>query len=322
MKISAPSSSRTSSHDSLRNQEASWPTLRLAVSRGFYPLALLLTLLYIGLEARGQFGAVGAAYPVYLGMTITCMLVLESVIPMRADWSMRWRSLLGRDMPMMAINGLAIWGATVVLKTLANRAWLPQVVGIAGLPWWTQAALAVLLSDLAWYWLHRHSHEGQGALGRWLWQVHALHHRPEQVYVFMHVVGHPLNGVLVRTLLMLPGLVLGMSVEAVFAASVLTGFQGLVSHFNVDIRAGLLNRLLVGTELHRFHHNATPDEGKNYGAVVSLWDQLFGTWVYRPGQAPATLGLEDASKYPDESDWLGWMAWPLKPPPTKPLSTS
>jgi sterol desaturase/sphingolipid hydroxylase (fatty acid hydroxylase superfamily) len=43
-----------------------------------------------------------------------------------------------------------------------------------------------------------------------------------------------------------------------------------VSHFNVNSRVAWLNYLLVGTELHRYHHNADPTEAKNFGAVVSI----------------------------------------------------
>jgi sterol desaturase/sphingolipid hydroxylase (fatty acid hydroxylase superfamily) len=126
------------------------------------------------------------------------------------------------------------------------------------------------------------------------------------------VVGHPLNSAYVRVILMLPPIALGFSQEAIFAASVLTGFQGLVSHFNVDIRAGCLNRLFMGTELHRYHHSADPKEGKNYAAVVTLWDQLFGTYDHHPGAQPRALGVHDRSAYPQNEQWGALMAIPFK----------
>lgn len=43
-----------------------------------------------------------------------------------------------------------------------------------------------------------------------------------------------------------------------------------LSHFNVNGRAGCLNYLLVGTELHRYHHRAGRAEAKNFSAVVSV----------------------------------------------------
>jgi sterol desaturase/sphingolipid hydroxylase (fatty acid hydroxylase superfamily) len=189
----------------------------------------------------------------------------------------------------------------------------PQGAGVArSWPWWAQAGGAILVSDFIWYWVHRHSHEGKGRMGQWLWKTHALHHLPDRVYVFMHAAGHPVNSAYVRVILMLPAISLGLSKEAAFAATVLTGFQGLVSHFNVDIRAGWLNRIFMGTELHRYHHSAEPSEGKNYAAVITLWDQVFGTFEYHPGVDPKALGVRDRADYPEDDRWAELMALPFQ----------
>lgn len=285
--------------------------LAAAVRYGFYPLALGLTLVFIYLEVAGTFGPLGKAYPAYLGLMIATMLLLEWSLPLRREWRMTWRSLLQRDLPMMAINGAAIAATSAAVTALAGWASPERSVHAHFLPWWAQAIGAILMSDLIWYGVHRYSHEGQGRLGAWLWKTHALHHLPEQVYVLMHVVGHPLNSAYVRVILMLPAIGLGFSREAIFAAAVLTGFQGLVSHFNVDIRTGWLNRIFMGTELHRYHHSADPAEGRNYAAVVTLWDQLFGTFEYHPGEHPKKLGVRDRANYPKDQQWVRLMALPF-----------
>jgi sterol desaturase/sphingolipid hydroxylase (fatty acid hydroxylase superfamily) len=159
--------------------------------------------------------------------------------------------------------------------------------------------------------VHRTSHEARGPLGRWLWKTHVLHHLPERVYVFMHAVGHPINGAYVRFILMIPAVALGLSPEGVFAAAVLNGFQGLVSHFNVDIRAGWLNRVFMGTELHRYHHSIVVSEAKNFAAVTTLWDQLFGTFEYYPDSVPKQLGIADREFYPSDRQWKLLMAIPF-----------
>jgi sterol desaturase/sphingolipid hydroxylase (fatty acid hydroxylase superfamily) len=287
-------------------------SLAKLVSHGFYPIALGLTFLFIYLEVVGAFGPLGKAYPAYLGVMITTMLVLEWQFPMRPAWSMTWRSLLRRDLPMLVVNGAAIAATTAGMTALAHG----YVSGAAklahGLPWWGQAMTAILISDFLWYWVHRYSHEGRGRMGQWLWKTHVMHHLPEQVYVFMHGVGHPINSAYVRVILMLPAMALGFSAEGVFAAAVLTGFQGLVSHFNVDVRAGGLNRVFMGTELHRHHHSADPQEGRNYAAVITLWDQLFGTFEYAPGKPPSALGVQDRGAYPEDGQWGALMALPFK----------
>lgn len=273
------------------------------VKYGFYPLALGLTLLFIHLQIHGVLGPRDRAYPLYLGLTISTMVALEWLLPARRTWSMTLRDWLRRDLPMLMFNGATIAATNAGITALARWAGAGSGAPTHALPWWGEAIAAILISDFLWYWVHRHSHEGRGSIGRWLWQTHVLHHLPERVYVFMHAVGHPLNTAYVRVILMLPAIALGFSEDGVFAAAVLTGFQGLVSHFNVAIRAGWLNHVFIGTELHRFHHSADPREGKNYAAVVALWDQLFGTFAYHPGREPAALGVPERDAYPEDGQW-------------------
>lgn len=278
----------------------------------FYPLGLLMTLAFIYMNAMKMLGVPKQAYIIYLGVTIGIMLFLEWVMPARADWSMSRRSFLRRDVPMLLLNGAALAATSFCLTALTVWSALPKVHDANGLPWWVQACVAILISDFLWYWVHRYSHQARGRLGQWMWKTHVAHHLPQQVYVFMHAVGHPINSAYVRVILMLPPVFLGFSEEAIFAAAVLTGFQGLVSHFNVDVRAGYLNYLFMGTELHRYHHSSAVNEGKNYAAVVTIWDQLFGSFDYHAGFLPDTLGVHDPDAYPEDEQLLRVMAIPFK----------
>jgi sterol desaturase/sphingolipid hydroxylase (fatty acid hydroxylase superfamily) len=40
-------------------------------------------------------------------------------------------------------------------------------------------------------------------------------------------------------------------------------------------------------------------EALNYGATLAIWDLVFGTFVYRPGVAPAELGTDPESALPE-----------------------
>jgi sterol desaturase/sphingolipid hydroxylase (fatty acid hydroxylase superfamily) len=275
----------------------------------FYPVALAATLAFIYADVYGLLGPLGKAYPLYLLALISIMVALERVTPMRHEWGMTKESFFRRDLPMLAVNGATIAATTYAVTWLAqHHGGLP--IHKSTLTWQAEAICALLLSDFLWYWVHRYSHEGKGRLGRWLWKTHAIHHLPGEVYVFMHVVGHPLNSAYVRVILMLPAILFGFSPEAVFAASVFNGFQGLVSHFNVDSRAGWFNRLFIGTELHRFHHSVNLDEAKNYAATASIWDQLFGTYRLPPS-GPKSLGTADRDQYPADHQWTKLLCFPL-----------
>ena len=69
---------------------------------------------------------------------------------------------------------------------------------------------------------------------------------------------------------------------------------------NVDIRAGWLNYVLTGTELHRYHHSADSADGMNF--------------VYRPGIPPRALGVANPSDYPADREILGVLRLPFSRP--------
>ncbi len=137
--------------------------------------------------------------------------------------------------------------------------------------------LALLIPDILWYWVHRLSHEGRGRSGQWMWKMHLAHHLPQQVYLLMHAVAHPLNTI----------------IECVILPC-------RCSCWGSPPRCCLWPAWWWGCrELHRYHHSADPPEAKNYAAVVTLWDLLFGTFYYRPGVVAQRLGLEHPAQHPE-----------------------
>ncbi len=49
-----------------------------------------------------------------------------------------------------------------------------------------------------------------------------------------------------------------------------------------------------------------------FGAVNLVWDHLFGTFVYRPGQTPAALGTDNPTHYPADTQVLSVLLHPLR----------
>ena len=172
--------------------------------------------------------------------------------------------------------------------------------------------LTALTAEFLQYWFHRACHEGKGAFGRWLWRVHVAHHLPDRVYLVMHGVMHPIN--LVASFAIIQGslVLLGASPQSIFMLSAMMGLHGLISHFNVDIKAGWLNYLFIGTELHRFHHSADPAESKNYGVFLTIWDIVFGTFYYKPDHVPDRLGVDEPGAYPHSESFLQVLALPFR----------
>ena len=273
--------------------------MRAIVSYVLYPLLLLGTLALFG-------ASLALHWPlstVFLWMAagrLALLLLVEFLHPARPAWRMSWASFR-RDLKYMAVNG----GTTGLLKLLA--AWLAVDLSrlnaglVSGLPMPLEFLALLLSFEFFQYWYHRLSHEGRGRWGAWLWKVHVAHHLPDRVYLLMHPVGHPVNLLLSLLIVQLPLVMLGARQETVFLFNALMGLQGLVSHFNVDIKAGPLNYLLVGTELHRFHHSRSRAEAGNYGVMTPFWDLVFGTFVYHPRRLPEALGVEAPAEYPDST---------------------
>lgn len=99
---------------------------------------------------------------------------------------------------------------------------------------------------------------------------------------------------------MTPVLLLGFSAEAIATAGAVQGVVVAFQHADVDLRHGLLNRVFATNSVHRWHHSARPDEANaNYGGVLSLFDQAFGTYRVPPEHhEPQRMGLFAEHHYP------------------------
>ncbi len=273
---------------------------------------LLLGALGVALHAIASGWSYNLTYSGILAVTIVTLVTLEFLYPLKQRWRMTFRSFL-RDLKYLAGGGITIAGINALFGLAAIEIGRDASGPLADLPLWQAVPLALLVSETIQYWAHRAMHEMKGPVGRFLWRVHAAHHLPDRVYVFMHAAGHPLNALVARGFAMLlPLWFLGVTAETALLFNVINNVQGLVSHLNVDLRAGWFNYLLTGTELHRYHHSADPAEGKNYAVTLALFDVLFGTHHYRPGSAPENLGVAAPEQYPDSNAFWRVMVLPFR----------
>jgi sterol desaturase/sphingolipid hydroxylase (fatty acid hydroxylase superfamily) len=275
-----------------------------------YPalLALTMAIIWAAIHYQWNYKKVYGLTTVFLLISLVCV---ESLFPFQRKWSMTRKSFL-RDLkyiavgaPMIAITKTAfgIWA----ISYSSNHSPL-----LSHTPIWIEALAFLLVFEFFQYWYHRLSHEAQGPFGQFLWRVHASHHLPDRVYVVMHAVFHPINIVIATAIIQGSLVLLGISPEAALAATLLIDLQSLVSHFNVDLRAGFLNYIFIGTETHRTHHGAIVKDGGNYGNTLAIWDLLFGTFRYKPGVYPERLGVEDPEAYPNSNEWAKVMTLPFR----------
>lgn len=287
------------------------PTLRAIIRWGLYPFSWMVVLLAFHLiftsaiDPRTIWGTVA-------GSLALIYLVIEFLFPYERRWSMTLRSLMA-DLKFIVLNTAVVAGLSALLAvftiTLSGDLQGPA----KNWPIALQLVVCLLIFEAMNYAIHRAMHEAPGRLGRLLWKTHAAHHLPPRLYLIMHAVFHPLNGIIIQAFaIIMPVWLMGYSQEAVVMFLIINGMHGLISHFNVDVRMGWMNYIFVGPELHRYHHSADVNEAKNYGATLSIYDQLFGTFVYHPGVPPRELGVDPNTGLPPYERYFEVLAMPFR----------
>ncbi len=225
---------------------------------------------------------------------------------------MNWASFLA-DLKFILSSGITLVSISAVMGyfTITTAGTHPGPA--SDWPIAAQLASALVIFEAFNYSLHRAMHQMRGPIGRLLWRSHAAHHLPPRLYLVMHAVFHPINAVLtLGTAMTLPVWLMGYGSEAAAMFLNINGMHGLISHFNVDIRAGWMNYLFVGPELHRYHDSASLTELGNFGATLPLFDILFGTFTYRPGIPPQELGVLPSAGLPLYEQFGAVMALPFR----------
>ncbi len=168
---------------------------------------------------------------------------------------------------------------------LAAYAWLYdrlRLVTFAGdsvVPW----LIAFVVVDLAYYWWHRLSHEVN-----FLWAAHAVHHQSED-YNLAVALRQSILTSFTSLPFYYPMALLGVP-PVVYATMVAmsTLYQFWI-HTELVGRLGWLERFLNTPSHHRVHHAVNPQYlDRNYGAILIVWDRLFGTFAEE--REPAVFG--------------------------------
>jgi len=138
--------------------------------------------------------------------------------------------------------------------------------------------LAFLLLDFLHYAVHRCQHAVP-----WLWRFHALHHSDPDVDVTTSVRHHPIEYLVAAGVYWLAVLVLGIPVIVVTMHAIAVFAAAAVTHGNIRLPEWLehgLQPVAITLDLHLIHHSVIYEEANsNFGAVLSIWDRLFGTFT-------------------------------------------
>lgn len=225
--------------------------------------------------------------------SLLTMAVLEQLLPFRSDWKANRKDWAVNGIYFL-LNGAIDNAGKITVAAVAVYLASPAEI-IDPLTLFGSTVLALLLGDFFSYWWHRLGHTS-----RIMWRFHGIHHVPTKLYMFMNNTVHFADLFIGSLVSGIPLVALGFSSEAIALALFIAGFHSFFAHVNADVRMGWLGYIMLGPEHHRYHHSTRIEESLNFGGATALWDQVFGTFLYRPGQCPEQVGVTHSEEFPGE----------------------
>lgn len=268
----------------------------------FFPLSYVIGITIIGYALAHHL----PAEPIAMAIPLTLMAIIavfERILPFDPEWN-RSRGDVKADLlsiltvPFILETIFKVAGPVAVVWTLARFGRSPDWHAFPRhWPFWAQCALVVGFIEFVKYWFHRLGHESP-----FWWRLHSVHHAVKRVYLLNGFRIHPLYHLLTYLLGYFPCILLGAPSETLMVHTVLLGIAGSFQHCNIHLKLGALNYVFSTNEIHRWHHSNDVREGnKNYGAILSVFDVLFGTYYNVPNAAPRTIGMVHEEGYPIHS---------------------
>ncbi len=212
---------------------------------------------------------------------LTFFWLLEGGIPLFLYSYKKWKhagvnfAFLGSALIINTIFGIA---------TLGVFRWIEVsqfgIINMIDMPVWMGFVLSMLAFDLvaqymAHYLLHR---------VKWLWRFHMVHHADTHVDATTGPRLHPGDFILREMLSLCVVVIMGAPLSYYLLYRFCTIFFTYFSHANISLPGWLdktLSYIIVTPNVHKFHHHyERPWTDTNFGNIFSVWDRIFGTFVY------------------------------------------
>ena len=148
------------------------------------------------------------------------------------------------------------------------------------LPIWVELIVAVMVLDLiGQYWIHFLLHKY-----KWMWKFHMIHHSDTKVDATTGTRHHP-GDYMMRELFALVAITItGAPLAYYMVYRIATILCTYLTHANISLPPTLdrlISMVFISPNMHKFHHHfERPWTNTNYGNIFSIWDRLFGTFVY------------------------------------------
>jgi sterol desaturase/sphingolipid hydroxylase (fatty acid hydroxylase superfamily) len=234
------------------------------------------------------------------------LLVLATIIVMERIYTYRYaisqKAVLARDIIATFVTRYIVRPVTAIivlpLISFVPEHFLGRKLVFASSdqlgPFWLQIVVIGLSVSFFRYWMHRLQHTNS-----FLWELHSYHHRTTDLHALNGGVSNPVDFALRNVIVFLILGVIGFDPYAI-----------LLAVTAADVKGGVLNYLLVTSEVHRWHHAVDVPQGYgyscNYGVEFSFWDILFGKY-YLPkknGEFVMPERIGHPGGLPDERNYL------------------
>jgi sterol desaturase/sphingolipid hydroxylase (fatty acid hydroxylase superfamily) len=189
---------------------------------------------------------------------------------------------------------------------------------------WSWLAL-FFLTEFMYYWTHRLEHRS-----RLFWSWHSVHHSSTEFNASTALRLAWLEP-LVSWYVLVPIVLVGFDVvQAILMFQILLTYQTWI-HSKKIPHLGAIEKIFNSASSHRVHHGSNPRYlDKNFGAVLIIWDRMFGT--YEPETEPVVYGLTEpigtknpvlintiepkriAEKIAAQESWIQKLRWIFAPP--------
>jgi sterol desaturase/sphingolipid hydroxylase (fatty acid hydroxylase superfamily) len=160
---------------------------------------------------------------------------------------------------------------------------------VAKLPWIVQFFLAVLVADLAQYWIHRGFH-----VIPFMWRFHAIHHSSQSLDWIAGSRAHLVEDVVVRGGMLIP-MMLIFPQDMLVAYLFFVNIHATWAHCNFGPTVKWLEPYLIQPRYHHWHHTSQVESiDKNFAIHFPWLDKLFGThYLPQDGRWPEHYGLHE-----------------------------
>ena len=149
-----------------------------------------------------------------------------------------------------------------------------NVFGYQSFGWaWYIWIICQILDDLSHYWLHRFNHTV-----RFMWAAHVVHHSSEH-YNYGTALRLSWIAMIYKPLFYVWLPIIGFHPEMVVVCLGIESVWQFLLHTSYCPKLNFFERFFITPKQHEVHHATNAQYlDKNHGAILNIWDKLFGTW--------------------------------------------